>query len=150
MNTSPNGIPENTLNSMDIVFSLEPTFVARGFSGDIPQLTEILKAAIEHQRYGFAFVDVLQACPSYNHFATHEWLLERVYDVKAEGHDTSDFAQARAVAIDTSERISTGILYQRKDVPNYYDRLKPREGLKTTAVDEVAIQDVTDLMKEFV
>jgi len=35
MNTSPNGIPERTLPTMDFVFSLEPTFVARGFTGDI-------------------------------------------------------------------------------------------------------------------
>ena len=30
MNTSPNGIPEHTLASMDLIFSLNPTFVARG------------------------------------------------------------------------------------------------------------------------
>src|SRR5216683_1901843 len=34
MYTSPNGIPEHTLASMDLIFSLNPTFVARGFSGD--------------------------------------------------------------------------------------------------------------------
>lgn len=150
MNSAPNGIPEQTLNAMDFVFSLEPTFVARGFSGNIEQLVRILKTAIEHQRYGLAYVDILQACPTYNHFATHEYLLERVYDVQAEGHDTSDVARARRVAIDTSERIATGILYERRDVPNFYERLKPREGVTTTAVEEVAIRDVTDLMKAFV
>ena len=39
MNTSPNGIPEHTLASMDLIFSLNPTFVARGFSGDIKLIT---------------------------------------------------------------------------------------------------------------
>ena len=62
MNSSPNGIPELTLPSMDFIFSLEPTFVARGFGGNIPQLTEIFKKAFTHR--GFAFVDVLQACPT--------------------------------------------------------------------------------------
>src|SRR5258708_29081294 len=46
MNTSPNGIPERTLASMELIFSLNPTFVARGFSGDIKLMTRILKAAI--------------------------------------------------------------------------------------------------------
>lgn len=148
MNVSPNGIPEHTLPSMDFVFSLEPTFVARSFSGDIPHMTRVLKAAIKHR--GFAFVDILQACPTWNHFATHDWLLERCYDCNEEGHDPSDFDAARNLAVDTSERVSTGILYQREDMPSFYERLVPRQDKKTTAVEEVGIQDVSDLMQEFV
>ncbi len=150
MTASPNGIPEHTLNSMDFIFSLEPTFVARGFSGNIPQLTKLLKAAIEHQKHGFAFVDILQACPTYNHFATHEYLLERCYDVSKEGHDVTDFKAARKLAIDTKKRIATGILFQREDVPNFYDRLVPRKEKETVLTEEVQRGDVTELMKEFV
>lgn len=151
MNSSPNGIPEHTLNSMDFVFSLEPTFVARAFSGNISQMTQVFKAAIQHQQYGFAFVDVLQACPTYNHFATHEYLLEKCYDANAEGHDPAcDIANARALSLDVSQRIATGILYERKDVPSFYDRLVPRTGLETTAVEEVGIKDVSALWREFV
>ncbi len=151
MNSSPNGIPEHTLNSMDLVFALEPTFVARGFSGNIPQLTEIFKTAIQHQKHGFAFVDVLQACPTYNHFATHQYLLERCYDANVEGHDPHCEAQkARALALDTAKRIATGILYQREDVPSFYDRLIPRKDKKTTLVEEVKKVDVVEFMKEFI
>lgn len=150
MNTAPNGIVEHTLNSMDFVFSLEPTFVARSFSGNIPHLTQMLKAAILHQEHGFAFVDVLQACPTYNHFATHEYLMERCYDANAEGHDPSDLAKARALAQPNSERIACGILYQRQDLPSFYDRLVPRQGRETTAVEEVAKVDVTPWMKTFI
>ncbi len=151
MTASPNGIPEHTLNSMDFVFSLQPTFVARGFSGNIPQLTQIFKAAIEHQKHGFAFVDVLQACPTYNHFATHEYLLEHCYDANAEGHNPHCEAQkARALAMDTSKRIATGILYQREDVPSFYDRLIPRKDRTTQCVDEVKKVDVGEFMRELV
>jgi 2-oxoglutarate/2-oxoacid ferredoxin oxidoreductase subunit beta len=148
MNASPNGIPEATLNSMDFVFSLEPTFVARGFSGDIKQLTYILKEAMQHR--GFAFVDILQACPTYNHFATHTMLMERVYKVEDEGHDPTNKENARKIAIDTSKRISTGILYRNENVPNFIERLVPRQGVKTTPVDEVQVRDVSELVKEFV
>lgn len=149
MTASPNGIPEHTLNSMDFIFSLEPTFVARTFSGDIPHMTRMFKAAIEHQRHGFAFVDVLQACPTYNHFATHEYLLERCYDVNSKGYTPTNFAKARALAIDTRKRIACGVLYQRRDVPNFYDRLVPRRGKKTTLIEEVGIVDVSGLMEKF-
>lgn len=148
MNSSPNGIPEETLNSMDFIFSLEPTFVARGFSGNIKELTQILMAAIKHR--GFAFVDVLQACPTYNRFATHEMLLARCTSVHVDGHDTSDFHKARSLAIDTSEKIATGILYQREDIPNFNERLAAREGMSTAPVEEVKTMDVTTLMEEFV
>lgn len=149
MNTAPFGIPERTIRSMDFVFSLEPTFVARGFSGNIKQLTEIFKAAIEHQKHGFAFVDVLQACPTYNHFATHEYLLGKCYDIATEGHDVHDFGRARQLAVDTTERIATGILYQNANIPHFYDRLEARKGIETTAVHEVTKRDVSGFLKEF-
>lgn len=148
MNTAPNGIPEQTLNSMDFIFSLEPTFVARGFSGNIKQLTALFKEALSHR--GFAFVDVLQACPTYNHFATHGMLLEKCYDAQAEGHDTSNFKKARELAVNTEKRIATGILYRNETVPNFIERLVPRQGKTTTPAEEVAPFDVTELMKEFV
>jgi 2-oxoglutarate ferredoxin oxidoreductase subunit beta len=64
-----------------------------GFSGDIKLMTRILKAAIQHR--GFAFVEMLQACPTYNHFATHEYLLDRYFDANAEGHEPGNLSQAR-------------------------------------------------------
>lgn len=148
MNISPNGIPEDTLKPMEFVFSLGPTFVARTWSGDIAQMTRVFKAAFAHR--GFAFVDVLQACPTYNKFATHEWLLENCFDANEEGHDPSDLEAAKKVAFDTSQRVSCGILYQNEDVPHFYERLLPRKDVKTTAVEEVGITDVSALMKEFV
>ncbi len=146
MNWTPNGIPEHTLPSMDLIFSLQPTFVARGFSGNIPQMVEIFKAALKHK--GFAFVDILQACPTYNHFATHQYLLEKCYQV--ENHDTSDFVKARELATNTSERIATGILYQNETIPSFDERLVPRQGKKTQLVDEVQAQDISGLMKAFI
>jgi 2-oxoglutarate ferredoxin oxidoreductase subunit beta len=148
MNTSPDGIPERTLPAMDFIFSLEPTFVARGFSGDIKLMTRILKAAIGHR--GFAFVEILQACPTYDHFATHEYLLERYFDANADGHDPSDLPQAKILAAQAQDRIACGILYQREDIPDFYERLIPRQGLQTTCVEEVRKYDVSEYWKGLV
>ncbi len=144
MNTSPNGMPEQTLPSMDFIFSLEPTFVARGFSGNIPQMTKILKAAMQHK--GFAFVDMLQACPTYNYFATHDYLLDKCYE--PEGHDPSDFKKARELAVNTSEKIATGILYQNENMPSFYERLVPRQAKTTQLTEEVVPQDISGLMEK--
>jgi 2-oxoglutarate/2-oxoacid ferredoxin oxidoreductase subunit beta len=146
MNTSPNGVPERTLASMDLIFSLEPTYVARGFSGDIKMTTRILTAAIQHR--GFAYVEILQACPTYNHFATHNYLLDRYFDVNAAGHDPSDLERAKTLATQTEERIPCGILYQREDVPHFYERLIPRVGVESTCVEEVRKYDIAEFCKE--
>ena len=117
---------------------------ARKASGS--QMARILKAAMAHR--GFAFVDMLQACPTYNYFATHNYLMERCYE--PENHDTSDFHKARALAIDTSEKIATGILYQNENIPSFYENLVPRQGKKTQLVDEVVSQDIGVLMGKLV
>jgi 2-oxoglutarate ferredoxin oxidoreductase subunit beta len=148
MNTSPNGIPERTLASMDLIFSLAPTFVARGFSGNIKLMTRILKAAVQHR--GFAFIDMLQACPTYNHFATHQYLLERHFDANAAGHDPKDWARAKSLATEVEDRIACGILYQRDDVPNFHERLESRRGLETTCVEEVRKYDVAEYCRNLV
>ena len=111
-------------------------------------MTRILKAAIQHR--GFAFVDMLQACPTYNHFATHEYLLDRYFDANADGHDPSNLQQAKALATQVQDRIACGILYQREDIPDFYNRLVSRQGLETTCVEEVRRYDVSEYWKELV
>ena len=142
MNTAPHGTVEELLNSMDFVFSLNPSFVARGTSGNIKQLTDIIKAGINHQ--GFSYIDVLQACPTYNKFATHEYLLGKCYEV-----ETSDFETARKAAVDTSEKIATGVLYQDKTRSTFLDQLEARKGIDTRLVDEVRKVDVSALLAKF-
>ena len=51
-----------------LALSLGATFVARSFSGDKTQLIPILKAAVRHT--GFALVDVISPCVSFNDHET--------------------------------------------------------------------------------
>src|SRR5260370_39803034 len=124
---------------MILLLSLNPAFVARCFSVDIKLMTRILKAAIQHR--GFAFIEMLQACPTYNHFATHEYLLDRYFDANADGHDPSNLRQAKAPPTQGPDRIACGILYQRDDIPHFYNRLIPPPGIETTCVEEVRKDD---------
>ena len=41
------------------------------------------------------------------------------------------------MAAQAQDRIACGILYQREDILNFYERLIPRQGLETTCVEEV-------------
>jgi 2-oxoglutarate ferredoxin oxidoreductase subunit beta len=93
---------------------------------------------------------MLQACPTYNHFATHEYLLDWYFDANADGHDTSSLQQAKVLATRVEDRIACGILYQREDIPDFYNRLIPRQGLETTCVEEVWRYDVSEYWKDLV
>ncbi len=59
--STPYGNPENPLNPLIIALASGATFVARGFSGDVMHLKELIKEAIKHR--GFAMLDILQPCP---------------------------------------------------------------------------------------
>lgn len=123
-NSSPNGPTAQTLNPLDLAFALNPSFVARGFSGNIHQLTEIMKEAIMFQDKGFAYVDILQACPTFNKETTHEWYMERVRDVnKLENYSTNDIDRALRISKDLETHIATGVLYKNDQLPNYFERI---------------------------
>jgi 2-oxoglutarate ferredoxin oxidoreductase subunit beta len=54
------------------------------------------------------------------------------------------------LATQVQDRIACGILYQREDIPHFYNRLIPRQGLETTCVEEVRRYDVSEYWKELV
>ena len=75
------------INPIAIAIVAGATFVARGFAGDIDHLAELIKRGIQHK--GFALVDILQPCVSFNHKNTYSWYRERVYQL-GEDYDPSD------------------------------------------------------------
>lgn len=70
--------PINTpMNPILLVISLGAGFVARAFSGDLEHLISIMIATIEYK--GYALVDILQPCVSFNKINTYQWYSQRVY-----------------------------------------------------------------------
>ena len=60
--------PFESIDLCELAIALGAGFVARGFSGDKEQLVPLLKAAIVHR--GFALVDVISPCVTFNNTAT--------------------------------------------------------------------------------
>ena len=75
--------------------------------------------AIKHR--GFALVDILQSCVSFNRVNTHKWYKDRIAPIK-ENHDETDLFAALRLALGTDDRIPTGIYHRRKS-PSYTDRI---------------------------
>jgi len=58
---------DSPLDLVGLALQLGATLVARGFSGDKPQLVPLIKAAMTHR--GAAFIDVISPCVAFNNHA---------------------------------------------------------------------------------
>jgi 2-oxoglutarate/2-oxoacid ferredoxin oxidoreductase subunit beta len=95
------------LNPLTLALVAGAGFVARCFSGEKEHLKETMKAAIEFP--GYALVDILQPCPTFNKLNNFAWYKKRVY--KMEGHDPTDLDAAIRAAREWGEKIPLGIFY---------------------------------------
>ena len=117
--TTPQGA-STPLNSLAVAIAAGGTFVARGFSGDIDHLVGLIKSGIQHR--GFALIDILQPCVSFNHKNTHAWYKERVYKLEEAAYRPSDRSAAMEKALEWGERIPIGVIY-RQEKPAFEDEL---------------------------
>lgn len=114
--STPHGVIEEPVNPLRLALSSDCTFVARGFAGDIPHLTGLIEEAVKHR--GFALIDVLQPCATFNKVNTHQFFRERVY--KLDDHDTSDLGKAFEIAGEWGDKIPIGVFY-KTEKPIYED-----------------------------
>jgi 2-oxoglutarate ferredoxin oxidoreductase subunit beta len=97
------------INPIALAIAAGATFVARGFAGDVDHLAELIKSGIQHR--GFALIDILQPCVSFNHKNTYSWYRQRVYKL-GEDYDPSDRLGAWEKAQEWGDRIPIGVIYQ--------------------------------------
>jgi 2-oxoglutarate ferredoxin oxidoreductase subunit beta len=101
------GVFENPFNPIALAIAMDASFVARVFAGDIAQTVKTLKKAISHK--GYALVDVLQPCVSYNKVNTFQWFKEHTYYLD-DSHDPQDRVKAFEKALE-KEKFPLGVLY---------------------------------------
>ncbi|MFH0943466.1 MAG: thiamine pyrophosphate-dependent enzyme [Candidatus Beckwithbacteria bacterium] len=119
--STPNGSLEEAFNPLATALVNHASFVSRGFAGNIPELAQIIKAAITHP--GFAFVDLLQPCVTYNQNLPYDWYRKNSYDLKSVNHNPADFQAALTKALET-DKLPIGIFY-KQEKPTYHSQLLP-------------------------
>ena len=117
--TTPYGAT-SPVNPIALAIVSGASFVGRGFAGDIDHLSHLIKKGITHR--GFALIDILQPCVSFNHKNTFQWYRERVYKLEDERYDPSDKKAALEKALIWGEGIPIGIIYE-ENLPVYEDQL---------------------------
>src|SRR3990167_4326258 len=88
--------------------------------GENKQETQLITEGVKHK--GFAIIDTMQPCVTFNHKNTFSWFYERVYKLEEEGHDPLNRIKAferaeewplrKVLEQNQKERIPTGIFYK--------------------------------------
>ncbi|HBG10253.1 MAG: 2-oxoacid:ferredoxin oxidoreductase subunit beta [Limnochordia bacterium] len=144
--TTPTGVYNEPFNPLATAITLNAGFVARSYAGDQEHLARTLQAAIQHE--GFALVDVLQPCVTFNRINTYQYFRERVYDLdQEEGYDRTDRQAAWARSWEWGERIPIGIFYQiqRPTLADNYGEILTTPLVK----QELSPGIVEELLREF-
>jgi 2-oxoglutarate ferredoxin oxidoreductase subunit beta len=109
--TTPRGSISPACNPLMLAVASDCSFVARGFAGEVEHLTDLIKAGIQHK--GFALIDILQPCVSFNRVNTFKWYSDRVYKINADlSYDTEDRLNAFKTAQQWGDKIPIGIIYR--------------------------------------
>jgi len=117
--TTPQGA-DIPLNPIALAIAAGASFVSRSFAGDIEHLTQLIVLGIQH--HGFALIDVLQPCVSFNQNNTYAWYQERVYKLEENGYDSDNKMAAFEKAQEWGARIPIGVIY-REEKATYEERL---------------------------
>lgn len=112
------GMRSEALNPVAMAISLGCSFVARSFSGNPEHLKSMIKAAMAHK--GYALIDVLQPCVTFNKINTFKWYKDRAF-VLPEDYDPTDKIKAFEKALQYGDDgIPLGIIY-KAEKPAFLD-----------------------------
>jgi 2-oxoglutarate ferredoxin oxidoreductase subunit beta len=138
-----------SINPIMLALAAGFTFIARSYAYNTRHLKEMIKKAVAHK--GFAFIDALQPCPTYNDINTKEWYggedridpvtkkaMSRTYELESTGYNGRVTADMSEDEIDKNlvqvieksrewgDKIPIGVFYQNETVPIYEERIRER------------------------
>jgi 2-oxoglutarate ferredoxin oxidoreductase subunit beta len=120
--STPAGSVENPIMPIPLAIAAGATYVARAYTGQVKHMVELIRGGIEHR--GFALIDALSPCVTFNHDNSHEFFKQRTKKLEDMGHDPTDFAAAMKYGYEWDDEIPIGLFWKRADLPAL-DELEP-------------------------
>lgn len=144
----PRGVLSRPLNPLALAIALGAGFVAQTFSGEVEKTAEIIRRAISYK--GFALVNVLHPCPTWNRVQTFAWYKERLWSVEEAGHDPGARQAALSLVLSSSEeRIPVGVLVQAQPEPTWEERHPVLQQGPLVGRPLPGVEDIRPLLNEF-
>ena len=142
----PEGNINTPLNPLLLAIAAGAGFVARGFTGKKEHLVSLMKQAIRYK--GYALVDIMQPCVSFNKTNTYAWYNERVYMLD-ENYDSSDKLLAIKKAMEFTDKIPIGVIF-KEEKPSFNEKNSVLKDSKPL-IDRKYDQTITSMLfKEFI
>ncbi|MDD3972256.1 MAG: 2-oxoacid:ferredoxin oxidoreductase subunit beta [Clostridia bacterium] len=142
----PEGNVNTPLNPLLLAIAAGAGFVARGFTGKKEHLVSLMKQAIRYK--GYALVDIMQPCVSFNKTNTYAWYNERVYMLD-ENYDSSDKLLAIKKAMEFTDKIPIGVIF-KEEKPSFNEKNSVLKDSKPL-IDRKYDQTITNrLFKELI
>src|SRR3989344_1283173 len=139
--STPDGVTDEPINPLTLALTAGATFVARGFAGDIPGLSELIVQAISHK--GFSVLDMLQPCVTFDKVHTYAWYRSRLYKLE----QPENKIRAIEKAMEWGDKIPIGVFY-KEDKPTSEDR-EPALSTQPLLELPLGIPDLPALLSEF-
>lgn len=140
---TPEGAP-SPVNPMMLAIAAGAGFVARSFAGDAEHVVEMIQRGVRHR--GFALIDILQPCVTFNRVNTFDWYRQRVYKLD-KSYDPGDRAVALTKAAEWGDRIPLGVIFENTR-PTFEDQLPALK--RGTLVKQPPPVGVEKLFSEFI
>ncbi|HNS21550.1 MAG TPA: thiamine pyrophosphate-dependent enzyme [Sedimentisphaerales bacterium] len=137
------GVCLEPFNPLAVAIALNAGFVARANAQDREQTKDLMKKAITHR--GYALLDILQPCVTYNKLNTYQWFKEHTYYLD-ESHDPHDRMAAFQRATET-DKLPLGVLYISPDKLPFEDNTGVyRDDSRPLHERQVDVERLGDLM----
>jgi len=104
----------------------------------------MIKQAMDHR--GYALIDILQPCVSFNKINTYKWYSERVYKLD-NNYDPENIEEAFKKAREWGDNIPIGVIYKNEQ-KIFRDRLVLQDDQPLVEKD-FNPQDAKNIMNEF-
>ncbi|WP_076005045.1 thiamine pyrophosphate-dependent enzyme [Dehalogenimonas formicexedens] len=129
----------HALRPLAVAVACDCSFVARGFAGEIDHLAQLIEQGVRHK--GFALIEVLQPCVSFNKKNTYEWYQDRVYKLGETKYDPTDSAAAFQKALEWGDRIPIGVIYKHeREIFEDYVGVSQQTPLVRQSIDPLAVE----------
>lgn len=145
--SSPYGSIESPIDGLSLALTAGATYVARSYSGNIAQTTRLLEGAIKHN--GFALVDDLSPCVTFNKVNTYAWYQKNIDDLEKDPGYAPNNRQAALQRCMRTDKIPVGLIY--REVKMTFEENLLRDLEKPIALADLSpdLYDYAPLMEEF-
>jgi len=143
--STPSGIIEVPVDPIALAITQGATFVAQTFAGDTKHMAETIKKAFEHT--GFAIVNVLQPCVTFDKKSTYQYYMKHVYKLDTSYNPGDKIAALEKAFEVAQEKYPLGVIYQSSRKTYHEEAVA---NVNTSLIAQPRFQDFDILAEEFV